>query len=61
MQTVTLGTIVDSITPELYPILTERERNAEIVLRDGMQSLDRFDVLEIVAATIHEKRDVLFH
>lgn len=61
MQTVKLGTIVDSITPELYPILTERERNAEIVLRDGMQSLDRYAVLEIVAATIHEKRDVIYH
>lgn len=61
METVRLRTIVNSITPELYPILTERERNAEIVLRDGVRALNRYDVLEIVAATIHEKRDVLFH
>lgn len=61
METVTLGTIVDSITPELYPILTEKERNAKIVLRYGIHSLDRFDVLEIVAATIHKNGDVLYH
>ncbi|GEN36412.1 MULTISPECIES: hypothetical protein [Aneurinibacillus] len=53
METVRLEEIISMVMPEAQHVLTEEELNVSIVLRDGLGSLNRHDVLEIVAATIH--------
>ncbi|MBN6188129.1 hypothetical protein JQN58_14740 [Aneurinibacillus sp. BA2021] len=53
METVTLEEIITTVMPEAQLVLTEEELNVSIVLRDGLHALNRHDVLEIVAATIH--------
>ncbi|ERI10299.1 hypothetical protein HMPREF0083_01645 [Aneurinibacillus aneurinilyticus ATCC 12856] len=53
VETVRLEEIISTVMPEAQHVLTEEELNVSIVLRDGLRSLNRRDVLEIVAATIH--------
>jgi uncharacterized membrane protein YcgQ (UPF0703/DUF1980 family) len=55
METIKLSTIVLTVTPELYSFLTPKELDSQIVLRDGMdslQSMQQDDVLEIIEASI---------
>jgi len=54
METVTLSRIVEKLAPELVPFLTERERNLNIVLRDGLGVLEPEDAIEIVQNSICE-------
>ncbi|WP_217560167.1 hypothetical protein [Paenibacillus sp. GbtcB18] len=62
METVKLSHIVKTYTPELYTFLTRTELNSEIVLVNGMQSLDQEDVIEIVQFSINENRkDAFLH
>jgi hypothetical protein len=62
METVTLSRIVEKLAPELYPCLTERERQLNIVLRDGMGLLEPEDVIEIVQYSICEvQKETLLH
>jgi hypothetical protein len=62
VETVKLATIINTVMPEAHHVLTQEELSVSIVLRDGVNSLNRHDVLEIVEATIHNaKRSVLLH
>ncbi|WP_084783458.1 hypothetical protein [Paenibacillus sp. FJAT-26967] len=56
METVKLSDIVKTYTPELYTFLTRTELNSEIVLMNGIDSLDQEDVIEIVQYSIKENR-----
>ncbi|EPD82387.1 hypothetical protein HMPREF1207_04214 [Paenibacillus sp. HGH0039] len=60
METVKLSHIVKTYTPELYTFLTRTELNSEIVLVNGIQSLDQEDVIEIVQFSINENRKDAF-
>jgi len=62
METVKLSRIVEKLAPELEPFLTERERQLNIVLRDGLSVLEPEDAMEIVQLSICEQqRDASLH
>ncbi|GMK39623.1 hypothetical protein PCCS19_26770 [Paenibacillus sp. CCS19] len=62
METVKLSRIVEKLAPELGPFLTERERQLNIVLRDGLSVLEPEDAMEIVQLSICEQqRDASLH
>jgi uncharacterized membrane protein YcgQ (UPF0703/DUF1980 family) len=55
VETIKLSTIVLTVTPELYSFLTPQELDSQVVLRDGLdslQALEMDDVLEIIEASI---------
>ncbi|RKD26797.1 hypothetical protein BEP19_16505 [Ammoniphilus oxalaticus] len=51
-QTLRLSDIVLSVRPELYQLLTSQERELEIVLRQGISTVQPEDLLEIIEASI---------
>lgn len=51
-QTLKLSDIVLSVRPDLYQLLTSREREMQIVLKRGLSSLKSEDLLEIIEASI---------
>jgi len=51
-QTLKLSEIVLSVRPDLYHLLTSRERDLQIVLKQGLNSLEPEDLLEIIEASI---------
>jgi hypothetical protein len=60
VETVRLSRIVLKLTPEMYPFLRRDELEAEIVLRDGFESLEPDDAVEIVTISITEyQKDAL--
>jgi hypothetical protein len=60
VETVRLSRIVLKLTPEMYPFLRSDELEAEIVLRDGFESLEPDDAVEIVTISITEyQKDAL--
>lgn len=62
METVKLSTIVMKLTPELYPFLKQRELESEIVLRNGLASLEAEDAMEIIQYSISEhQKDAHLH
>lgn len=62
METVKLSRIVMKFTPELYPFLRTSELDTEVVLRNGVESLDTEDVVEIIQHRITEyQKDALLH
>jgi hypothetical protein len=62
LETVRLSRIVLKLTPEMYPFLRDSELNSEIVLRDGFESLDLDDAVEIVTISITEhQKAALIH
>ena len=62
METVKLSEIVMKFTPELYPFLREKELESYIVLKNGLDSLQPRDVLEIVQYSISQyQKDALVH
>lgn len=60
METVKLSRIVLKLTPELYPFLRSSELNSDIVLRNGLESLESQDVMEIVQYSISEHQKDAF-
>ncbi|MEI7026834.1 hypothetical protein [Paenibacillus sp. y28] len=54
METVKLSRIVMKLTPEVVPCLSTSELDSDIVLRYGLDALDREDVLEIIQYSISE-------
>jgi hypothetical protein len=62
VETVKLSRIVMKLTPELYPFLKKNELDSDIVLMDGLESLEAKDVMEIVQFSIKEhQRDAFLH
>lgn len=62
MELVKLSRIVKRWSPELYPFLKPDELETCIVLRDGVERLNREDALEIIETSIckHQK-DAILH
>jgi|HigsolmetaAR203D_1030402.scaffolds.fasta_scaffold00079_26 hypothetical protein len=62
MELVKLSRIVKRWSPELYPFLKPDELETCIVLRDGVERLNREDALEIIENSIckHQK-DAILH
>ena len=62
VETVKLATIVRKLTPELYPFLKKDELDSEIVLRNGLASLEAKDAVEIIQYSISEhQKDACLH
>lgn len=62
METVKLSTIIKLIDPELENVLTERELEMPVALRDGVYSVTNKDLIEIVEASIILKqKGAFFH
>lgn len=62
METVKLSSIASKFSPELIPFLKQKELNSMIVLRDGIQILEREDAVEIIQHSICEhQKDTCLH
>ncbi|TNJ65732.1 hypothetical protein FE784_13860 [Paenibacillus hemerocallicola] len=62
METVKLSRIVMKLTPDMYPCLKSSELDIEIVLKNGLESLEAEDALDIVKYSISEySKDALLH
>jgi hypothetical protein len=62
METIKLSSIVMKLKPDLYPCLTRTELDTTIVLRDGIQDLDRDAVVEIIQHSIFKfQKDAYLH
>lgn len=60
MHTVKLSRIVMKFTPELYSFLRSTELDTEVVLRNGVESLESGDVVEIIQHRISEYQKEAF-
>lgn len=64
METVKLSTIIKYIYPELEQLLTVKELEMPIILKDGMDSINSDEILEIIEASISillKKKGALLH
>jgi hypothetical protein len=62
METVPLSTIVRAFTPEWRPFLNEKDLNQMVMLRDGLDKLERDGAKEIVESYIYQQqKDALLH
>ncbi|QKS72090.1 hypothetical protein FLK61_36120 [Paenalkalicoccus suaedae] len=62
MQQISLGYLVQHVSPELMHLLTQDERSQNVVLRNGMTSVNQEDVMEIMEAVIQEhSKKALYH
>jgi hypothetical protein len=52
MQTVKLSQLVLAVSPELYDLLTEAERNSDILVHGELSELNKEDMNRIIAQTI---------
>lgn len=52
MQTIKLSTLVLNMTPELYELLTEVERNSDIVIQGELSSLTKAEINMIIVEAI---------
>ncbi|MBA4492809.1 hypothetical protein ACFO25_09035 [Paenactinomyces guangxiensis] len=52
MQTVKLSDLVLAVSPELYDLLTEAERDSDIIVQGDPRSLSEEDINTIIAQTI---------
>jgi hypothetical protein len=62
METIKLSSIVMKLKPDLYPCLTRTELDTTIVLRDGIQDLDKDAAVEIIQHSIFKyQKDAYLH
>jgi hypothetical protein len=62
MQTIKLSQLVLAISPELYDLLTEAERNAQILVQGELSAIRKEDMNQIIAQTIvHHHAHTLKH
>jgi hypothetical protein len=54
METVSLSAIVMKVAPEVLHMLTENERDYLIVLKNGLHSVAKDDVWEIIHHSIYK-------
>jgi hypothetical protein len=52
MQTVKLSQLVLAVSPELYDLLTEAERNSDILVHGELSELNKEDMNRIIAQAI---------
>jgi hypothetical protein len=62
METVSLSRIVMKLAPEMFAMLTDNELGFQIVLRDGLEAVDREDAWEIIQYSIYRhQKDAPLH
>jgi hypothetical protein len=62
MQTIKLSKLVLEVSPELYELLTEAERDSDIIVQGDPFALNEEDINVIVAETIaHYHQDMPYH
>lgn len=62
METVKLSRIVRRLAPDLIPFLKKQELESTIILRDGLEILERQDAVEIVQHSIYrDQKDHYLH
>lgn len=62
MHQITLGHLVQHVSPDWLLLLTDHERTKDIVLRNGVENLKEEDVMEIMEAVISEHaNETLYH
>lgn len=54
METLKLSTIVMTITPDLYGLLTKEELEADVLIQGDIENLKREDVNRIIASAIEQ-------
>jgi hypothetical protein len=60
MEAVKLSRIVMKLRPDMYPFLSPKELDSMILLRDGIDTLEPEDAMEIIRYSICEHQTV-FH
>jgi hypothetical protein len=62
METIKLSKLVMAVSPELYDLLTEAERDSEIVVQGDINRLGEEDINYIIEKTIaHHHQDTPYH
>lgn len=62
MHQMSLGHLVQHVSPDWLLLLTEHERTKDIVLRHGVESVKEEDIMEIMEAVIAEyTKETLHH
>lgn len=62
VETVKLSSIVMRLTPQMFPFLKKIELESDIVLMNGLASLETEDALEIIQFSISEhQKDTFLH
>lgn len=62
VETVKLSSIVMRLTPQMFPYLKKIELESDIVLMNGLASLETEDALEIIQFSISEhQKDTFLH
>jgi hypothetical protein len=61
MQTIKLSELVLAVSPELYDLLTEAERESDILIQGDLLSLSEEDINIIVAQTIAHHQNEPYH
>lgn len=61
MRQIPLGNLVQFVSPKLRHLLKEEELTQWIVLQNGIQQVDKQDLVEIVEAVILEHQKTPFY
>lgn len=61
MRTIPLSRLVLDRIPEIYELLTETEREAEILIDGELSSLRDEEIYYIIAETIEKKRPYFYY
>lgn len=61
METLKLSTIVLTVTPDLYSLLTKEELEADVIIQGDIQTLKRDDVNRIIASAIEQSVATPYH
>lgn len=61
METLKLSTIVMTVTPDLYGLLTKEELEADVIIQGDIKTLKREDVNRIIASAIEQNVATPYH
>ena len=61
LETLKLSTIVMTITPDLYGLLTKEELEADVLIQGDIEKLKREDVNRIIASAIEQNVATPYH
>ncbi|WP_147805245.1 hypothetical protein [Alkalicoccus halolimnae] len=62
MHQISLGHLVQHVSPDWLHLLTDMERTKHVVLRNGVENVNEKDVMEIMEAVIAEfGKETLHH
>lgn len=61
VETLKLSTLVMTVTPELYSLLTKEELEADVMIQGDIGKLKREDVNRIIASAIEQNVSTPYH